>query len=820
MSEFHEHEAEVNHDLGQSSPGSHGHDDGDREEYANEPEVRTPLVVRLAAFMPVLFCILGTGRTAWEHGLAALMVGALVMLYPARGRVPYGLLVPCAAIAILTLLPLLPIPSLFPPAWRVSLEQNLSVPLAATWSAQPWITLENWVGLMVIMTWFLWVTAQTGLAEGRAEILRIVSMGISLVAIAALLFRSVNWEPASWEWEGRRAFGPFANRNHFSTLMAINAVLCLACAYDLQRRRKRSWILHALGLAPCFAVVLANGSRMGLALFFLGVLAWFASAALRKRSMKRLAIGGTVLLALTSGLVLFGQNVMSRFSKGDASVVETLSADGRLAVYENTLSMILNHPVLGVGLGNFAGVFGMTHEMTAAYSRFRHPESDVLWFVSEAGWPAGLAAMAAVILFVAWMGPWKVGKRRSSQRRERRLRLAAGLAVLLALAHGMVDVPGHELPLAVLLALLAGMAIHHHKVESSPGLEPSTILKAGGVLCLIGGVFWALTWLGLSSAMGESAWRRELAAAKRLSEQNEAGAAWPRIQRATRLAPLSWEAWYYRGAIGLQMGRSHSDALDDFGRCRYLEPHVAQICMAEADVWLRIEPMLAVPAWREALRREKTEDVSRYWRMLEAARQNPELRSQVRDLASNPRLMLAYLKSCDSGEEFREALGELLSRYPTLEGMTGPDRAELFHWWANRGDRKYLADMIDTHKDWLKDGWRFRAAEYAAVGKFKDAVELVLANVVTTINFTADASYNIEQLQKDFAFNPSDAARGFRLAMAQRDRKQWDAAVQTLEKISLQPTAPKHVYFELGKTLGMKEDYPKAWEQLNRYLQM
>jgi tetratricopeptide (TPR) repeat protein len=786
----------------------------------------SPWLVRCVALFPVVICFMGTGRSPWVHAIAALLIGLLVLRYPVQMRLPYSLLTVLGSIAVLTLLPLLPLHSPFSPGWRSGFEQDFGVQLAPTWSAQPWVTLEHWLNLVMLMLWFVWVVSQPRVTEQRAHVIRLLCAGISLLAVAALLLYAVDWTPMSWTLDGGRKFGPFANRNHFSTLMAINAVLCLASAYDLLRLRRPSWVLYALGLVPCFAVVLINQSRMGLPLFFGGVLCWFGASALRKRSMKQLAIGGSVLLALTTSLVLFGQHLLSRFARTDGSVVETLSTDGRWSIYSNTLDLILQHPVLGIGLGNFSAVFGITHQLPEGYSRFRHPESDLLWFIAEAGWPAGLAALAALLLFVSWIGPWRASKKRSAQRRERRLRLAAGVAVLLALAHGVVDVPGHELPLSLLLALLASVALYHTKLENTAGAAFPRLWRILGAGCMGASVLWALTGLGQVSPMGESIWQRDLAEARKLLAEDSPKTAWPKIERALWAAPLSWEAYYYRAIIGLQLGHSHDAAAQDFARVRYLEPHVAQICMAEADVWLRYDPLAAVPAWREALRREKTEEVSRYGIMLEVARQFPELRMPVRELATDARLLNYYLGTCTTDEEFREVLAELLQRYPELEGLNHVERASLFRNWRSRGDRTHLADMLDTHddildshKDWMADGWMFRAAEFAANGKFKEAMDLALKRVTTTVNFSVDTSFNLDQLQREFLFNPSDAARGFRLALAQRDRKQFDEAMTTLEKVAAQPKAPKHVYFEMAKVLSLKGDHARAWEKMQSYLQ-
>src|SRR5438132_3054805 len=46
-----------------------------------------------------------------------------------------------------------------------------------------------------------------------------------------------------------------------------------------------------------------------------------------------------------------------------------------------------------------------------------------------------------------------------------------------------------------------------------------------------------------------------------------------------------------------------TNAVDDFRRARFLEPIAYEVALAEGNAWLPYRPILAVTAWREALRR-------------------------------------------------------------------------------------------------------------------------------------------------------------------------------------------------------------------------
>jgi O-antigen ligase len=438
----------------------------------------------------------------------------------------------------------------FRPLWRESLTHDLHVPLAATLSPQPLITLENLAWLAVMLLWLAWGISHWQTSPDRGAVIRKLSLGLSALALTSLLFHAIRWEPLTWQWGGHHDMGPFANRNHFACLMAMNTVLCLASAYDMMRQRKRRWTLYAVGMLPSFAVVLLIGSRAGLILFFCGVMAWFVASSVRRRSMQKMAIGGALLLALTAGLVLFGQQVLRRFGGPHASVVDGITDAGRLKVWGETLDLILQQPTLGVGLGNFASIFGMTNKLGEGFVRYRHPESDWLWFLAEAGWPATLACLLGLLLLLRWTGPWRQVSR-SLHRRERRLRMAALLATLLAVGHGFVDVPNHDLPMALIVGLLASMAFYESRLTSTRGaLVPRTFQALGGA-SMVAGLCWWGAGFGALDVMGQSSWQQRLAHAKKLSAQGDAKAAWDEIEKAVKLSPLSWEAWFMHAEIGL-----------------------------------------------------------------------------------------------------------------------------------------------------------------------------------------------------------------------------------------------------------------------------
>ena len=183
---------EVEHgDVDEISPIGEGLDS--REESSGGASVPVSLVARIVAWLPLVIFFLGTGRNPWVLSFVALVVGVLVLLNPPQTKLPFLLLIVMVGIAVLTLIPLLPVAMPFPPSWRVSLSDDLGVQLAPTWSVQPFVTLENWLLMVVVMTWFAWLVSQDGITQQRTHILRVVASGVAWLAVVSfgiLLWRA------------------------------------------------------------------------------------------------------------------------------------------------------------------------------------------------------------------------------------------------------------------------------------------------------------------------------------------------------------------------------------------------------------------------------------------------------------------------------------------------------------------------------------------------------------------------------------------------------------------------------------------------------
>ena len=81
-------------------------------------------------------------------------------------------------------------------------------------------------------------------------------------------------------------------------------------------------------------------------------------------------------------------------------------------------------------------------------------------------------------------------------------------------------------------------------------------------------------------------------------------------------APLDWRLYFLRARAEVDARKSRVNALRDFQRARFLEPNSYEVPFEEGMFWINHrEPILAITAWREALRRSGPRRVEVYGEM-------------------------------------------------------------------------------------------------------------------------------------------------------------------------------------------------------------
>jgi O-antigen ligase len=200
--------------------------------------------------------------------------------------------------------------------------------------------------------------------------------------------------------------------------------------------------LQVCALAFIFGLVL-SASRTGM----LGVLAlavWGALDSSLSRRTRSLLVASPVLYAVCwLGLSTWAEASGHVFGGAARLRTETDISSSRFGIWSNTLSLIAQHPWVGVGWGEFNRVWSTTPFPGRPVAFFDHTHNLLLQFVVELGLP--LAALVLSLLTWALWRAWPRGAASEGGKSPDATRLpllrAAWMMVLLVAWHSLLEYP-------------------------------------------------------------------------------------------------------------------------------------------------------------------------------------------------------------------------------------------------------------------------------------------------------------------------------------------------------------------------------------------
>lgn len=784
------------------------------------------------AAAPILACLAGGGKEAWAKGLITLMVAVVMICFAPKRRLPLPAMAGLLGALLAPLLSFLPQSWFSTDAWRTTLEQDWGLQLSKTLTPQAGVTLEAWFLFAVCCLWLGWCLMR-GFSDQqrRAMMLTLTFGGVGICLLS--IFESKGWLPIPWwprnPYEWGESFGPFANRNHSSTLAAMTCVLCAAVAYDAHKRKSLLWMPALLGMIPSLACLFINSSRAGLILVFLGMTTWLGTIAMRRGFFQKMAVSASLVFIISTLLVMSGGDVSKRLSS--RGLEDFASDHGRGSVFAESLRMTIHSPWTGIGLGNFDAIFPQYAHLDAMRFRYLHPESDLLWLLAE----GGLLTLLPGALLVFWIaistGPWfGKKKKRKSGMHDRRLRNAAAIVFGLGAVHGLGDVPNHGYAFALIMALLAGIAIRPRRLQEAAGTVERSAFRLCGVLLLPLAAAWVAVSLGHPLLPGKSAAEALRNRAVNLSSSGSPAGALLLLNQAIEKAPLDFRYYYERACLRLRLGQPKELALEDFSISRALDPKYAMLCFDEGVFWLDYDPQLAVVGWREFINRApdmSSGEYGYYKQMLGYSYHYSVLREPLWSLATKSDLKFEFLRTVQSKDEFQTCLSSLLTDLtpgekggqPTLKTLNPLQWENLFSLWYQLGDQKSLISGLESNAQWKDSGWRILAEHYAKNSEFQRACQTALPYLPPIVRTSPGANTDIASLERALVYDPTDVRRAIELFQAQKMHGDTDGAIRTLQRVAAQSNAPAYVRQELAALYMAKQDFRRAWENLREAMQ-
>jgi len=273
------------------------------------------------------------------------------------------------------------------------------------------------------------------------------------------------WQP---QFEGD-SFGPFVNRNHYAgwvvMVLPVIAGRVIAVAESVGQRAGWHWrrwlsvpeagqaafslcVIAVLGIA-----VILSGSRSGIVSLAV-VLAVLAGVVLRRagRSGRHLALAIAIPAVIGAGMVWAGSDIaLRRFER-----VPTEIAD-RIAVWGDTVRIIRDFPVAGVGFGAFGKAMAV-YQTAPTHTRFVQAHNDYLQVMAEGG--ALVSIPAAVVLILLVQGISRRFRNGDDEPARFWLRVGAVAGLCGIAAQSLVEFSLQKPGNTVLFVVLVALALH------------------------------------------------------------------------------------------------------------------------------------------------------------------------------------------------------------------------------------------------------------------------------------------------------------------------------------------------------------------------
>lgn len=542
--------------------------------------------------------------TREELAMAVFFCGAGVAALVASpaGRPPVWPVMAGLLFVLATLMVFLPVEWFGVPGWRDVFPHSALYTPGQFMAAVPVQAL--WWSAVAFGTWLAAVVMLTQPLSGRS--LAIFLHFVAGVVAAYALVSIVAWQTAwSWPFAEGDVFGLLPNRNHTATLLVVGSIISFGLMqWELTHGHRAGAAFAALCAAPLLAALLFFSiSRAGVLLLAAGLLIWMAGAVRRGANRRAVAVSVGVLVLFLGGLFFMGGGtVRDRLAMfweqalaTGAGSAEGVSLDFRQPVFKDTLRMVADAPLTGVGLGHFDPVFRHYRQASLRDVGVLHPESDWLMVVAETGLPSALALIAVVAWFL--IRCWRIRGMDDGL-----LRWTVASAVGAAVLHGIIDVPWHRPALGWFLLVVAFASV-----------PPSGLMPRHPVLLRAGQIFAGLILLAGAACLGwqsttdrpplgyrSAAYDAEL---KKLGEARLHDDGEFVAREAIRDFPLSsrmhlWHLAFLRTFLGSE------EEMEEAGNLAlYLDPVHPRTAEGVAVAWAGIDSTKGTEAWGEAVRR-------------------------------------------------------------------------------------------------------------------------------------------------------------------------------------------------------------------------
>jgi len=746
-------------------------------------------------FIAFLLGMVGCGVLLWSGmdygpatlGFALFMSGLALILTPPKDGLGLPLNLCVGAIIVAVLFAFVPLFYWKVPDWRVAAVEEWGVVIPSLLTVQPWITFEAVLLLFAGVSW-LYAAASWKLNHtGRGYLLFVFSLAVAIYG-CRLVFDS----------EGIVTGGLMDVGEHMTLLSKVDLHLLLlgvagvvAFGYGAEgiAGRKATHLSGIIGASIVYCILMVNGAVYGLFIFLLG-------------------------LAMT---------YLFRLRRGDSTPFYKLSfallwSNGvTLPVVQDTLSIIAESPVFGIGLGNFPAIFPQYQDNTIVFESLTVVGSDWLRLLAEGGGALLLSICAFVFVFLKM----SLRKETGFSAAYRSIALISCLLMLLSM---LLSEPFRQPGVAFLLILFLVWAFPR-KLDRKPLFRPLVWRIFGSILILFSLVWLSSGWFGAS---GHSS--TKVAALKIDFEDALKADAFAKAEVANRkllkIKPLSWSAYFDRGVLNLsQFSQLGFDDVDsDFNRAQFCEPSLGEVTLAVGDAWLKHDQRRTVAAWRETLLRSIEGKNVVFAEMLSQAHENYRIMQLMDEVASlSPAYKAQYIDSL-AGEALMRAVNKELQLSPNLEQFDQVDRTKIVFRWIVAGDVSSAEEFVTIQEKELDDVWMLWSLIRKSQAQFEEAVALIRDNClipeIPPLPEEFDLEQNFAQFERTFLVSSRDPMKGAILLQIYLRKNDYSNALRIIEMLEKEKEVPVYTGYWRAEFLHQLGDNIESWYAFEKYLNL
>jgi tetratricopeptide (TPR) repeat protein len=705
------------------------------------------------------------------------------------------------------------------PDWRRRVVEILGENLMGGMrTPQPWVTLEAWLMMVGVAAWVVWCVGQDWPWSRLRGLVILLLIGTSILVTLAWVGYFTGVYVGVWEQrtEHAKVFGFFQNRNQTGTVLALTALLVGALIdMDLRHRKLRVLApLWALFYVPLLGGMFLTGSRMGVLVFFVGMLGWFVIRQIQRR--RRWNIGVvfmSLFLVLGAGFMVFGGRAFYRLHALVMGGGDLLEKDLRFSIFQNIMRIGGEFAIWGVGLGQFPSVFAQYQDFAlTSYARLLHPESSWLWVFVEMGAVAVMVLAGMVLFYVLKSFPVRVGEGLA-------LRVAAYVGCVLFFINMGFDVPGHRVGAVMLLGLMLGMSVRN-KEWGVIGRWFSYMGRGIGLGVMGLGVVFLLSSSGVVAMPTSAEAERLNDLVMRYVKNEEMKVAREVVDDWLGIQPLNARALFIRGQLCAVM-EDWDGAQSNFKVARMLEPFSPGRARVEALIWLDQNPVLAVEAWRDILERgdpgrranyfgelfglmrPKGEDGLRYLRWL--------ARRQVD-------VYLRYLMLL-SAKDFNEEVRAELESPEWIISLDTRQRDQLLLYWARVGNAEELHRLFTEYSDWkelhrLAYGWMLYR-----LGRFEEAYNVLVAVIERPTLPAVRLPTDRESVRKAYYRQSEHFHVIYQYILLLKEERNFEELIRTVERARRLENSPSYLIYLHAVYLAELGNWEGACKEILNYYQ-